>query len=164
MTVSVVVPQAMAEELESVANLSKETAGVMLAAVAEAPNGDIRLLARRMRWVEEDAYSRREWNGLTIRSEGYIQALSEPESIGATCIWVHTHPGQDASPRDATPDHGRGRHSQPTRSSRTCTAHDERRGRYGSLYRKNHLTPVRDFRFTSHQALGTSSLSHRKPE
>jgi molybdopterin/thiamine biosynthesis adenylyltransferase len=57
-----------------------------------------------MRWVEESAYSRREYDGLTIRSEGYVQALAEAEMIGAACIWVHTHPGQDSSPQPSTHD------------------------------------------------------------
>lgn len=104
MILSVVIPQMVAEELESVANLSVETAGVMLAGVGEAPNGDIKLLARCMRWVREEAYSRREWNGLSIRSDGYIPALAEAETRGATCIWVHTHPGQGSSPRPSEHD------------------------------------------------------------
>jgi molybdopterin/thiamine biosynthesis adenylyltransferase len=77
----------------------------MLTGVAEAPNGDARLLARCMRWVDEHAYRRREWNGLSIKSEGYVQALAEAETLGAACIWVHTHPGQDASPRPSKHDH-----------------------------------------------------------
>ena len=104
MTASIVVPQPVAKELLSVASLSKETAGVMLAGVAEAPNGDLRLLARCMRWVAESAYTRREWDGLTIQSEGYVPALAEAETLGAACIWVHTHPGQDASPRPSRHD------------------------------------------------------------
>jgi molybdopterin/thiamine biosynthesis adenylyltransferase/proteasome lid subunit RPN8/RPN11 len=94
----------MAEELISVAKLPTETAGVMLAGVAKAPNGHLKLLGRSMRWVEESAYSRREWNGLTIRSEGYVRALAEAETLGATCIWVHTHPGEDSSPRPSEHD------------------------------------------------------------
>jgi proteasome lid subunit RPN8/RPN11 len=104
MTVSVVIPQAMIEEIRSVANLSTETAGVMLVGVAEAPNGDIRLLARHMRWVDESAYTRREWDGLSIRSEGYVPALAEAETLGATCLWVHTHPGEDGLPRPSHHD------------------------------------------------------------
>jgi molybdopterin/thiamine biosynthesis adenylyltransferase len=104
MTASVVIPQDIAEELQSIASLSEETAGVMLAGVAEAPNGDIRVLARCIRWVEEAAYSRREWDGLTIQSEGYVAPLAEAETLGAACIWIHTHPGQDASPRPSRYD------------------------------------------------------------
>lgn len=104
MTLSIVIPQAIADELLSVASLSEETAGVMLAGIAEAPNGDLRLLARGMRWVPEAAYRRREWDRLTIQSEGYVHALAEAETIGAACIWVHTHAGQDASPRPSKRD------------------------------------------------------------
>jgi len=105
MRVSLVMPQVIAEELQSVANIPEETAGVMLTSIAAAPNGDIRLLVRHMRWVDESAYIRRAWNGLTIRPEGYVHALAEAELIGATCIWVHTHPGQNASPRPSQHDH-----------------------------------------------------------
>lgn len=105
MTVSVVIPQEIAEEIQSITRHPLETAGVILASVAEAPNGDIRLLVRCIRWAEEAAYTRREQNGLTIQSEGYVHALSEAETLGATCIWVHTHPGQNASPQPSKYDH-----------------------------------------------------------
>jgi len=98
MTVSITVPEALIEELHQVAKLEEETAGVMLAGLAEAPNGDLKILGRHIRWVEESAYDRRDWNGLTIRSEGYVQALAEAEAVGAFCIWVHTHPGKDGIP------------------------------------------------------------------
>jgi molybdopterin/thiamine biosynthesis adenylyltransferase len=104
MTVSVVIPQDIADDLQSIVKLPKETAGVMLTGVAKAPNGDIRLLARYMRWVEDAAYSRRERYGLTIKSEGYVYALAEAETIGAACIWVHTHPWHDASPQPSKYD------------------------------------------------------------
>lgn len=104
MTVSIVIPQALADELHSVASLPKETAGVMLAGIAQAPNGDLRLLARHIRWVAESAYAHRECDGLTIRSDGYVPALAEAEALGASCIWVHTHPGQDSSPRPSEHD------------------------------------------------------------
>jgi molybdopterin/thiamine biosynthesis adenylyltransferase len=104
MTVSVVLPQALAEEIQSVANLPEETAGVMLVGIAEAPNGDIRLLARCMKWIPETAYVRRAWDGLTIQSEGYVHALAEAEALGAACIWVHTHPGHDGLPQPSKHD------------------------------------------------------------
>lgn len=104
MTVSIVIPQTMIEEFRSIAGLRIETAGVMLAGIAEAPNGDIRLLARQMRWVDEAAYIRREWDALSIRSEGYVPALGEAEALGAACIWVHTHPGEDGLPKPSHHD------------------------------------------------------------
>ncbi len=104
MTASVVLPQPLAEEFQSVAARSEETAGVMLASIARAPNGDLRMLARQMRWVAESTYSHREWNSLSIRSEGYVHALAEAEKLNAACIWVHTHPGEDASPEKSEAD------------------------------------------------------------
>jgi molybdopterin/thiamine biosynthesis adenylyltransferase len=104
MTVSIVIPGPIAREIDSIARLPIETAGVMLVGVVAAPSGDIRLLARGMRWVPEDAYSRRELDGLTIRPEGYIGALAEAEVIDASCLWVHTHPGLDACPRPSEHD------------------------------------------------------------
>ena len=98
MTSSLILPNALADELRHVANCDRETAGVMLASLAEAHNGDLRVLGRGIRWVGESAYDRRDWNGLTIRPEGYVPALSEAESINAFCIWVHTHPGSDGVP------------------------------------------------------------------
>lgn len=98
MNVTVVMPQEISEQIQTVAGQSKETAGVILASVAEAPGGDIRLLVRHIRWVKDYAYIRRETYGMTIKPEGYINALAEAEGIGATCIWVHTHPGNNASP------------------------------------------------------------------
>ena len=83
MTVTVVIPQTMAEELRSVAKLADETAGVMLAGIAQAPNGDIKVLGRQMRWVDESAYLRREPYRLSIRSDGYVHALGAGETLGA---------------------------------------------------------------------------------
>lgn len=98
MKVTLVVPQEIVEDLDAVAREPRETAGVLLAGIAEAPNGDIRLLARGVRWVDSSAYIRRESYGLSIKPEGYVPALAEAERMGAICIWVHTHPGQDVSP------------------------------------------------------------------
>lgn len=94
----------MAEELTNIAQLPDESAGVMQVSVIEGPNKTVRLLARQMRWVPDSSYLRREWNGLTIRSDGYVPFLGEAESMGTSCLWVHTHPGRDAWPRPSTHD------------------------------------------------------------
>ena len=104
MTVSLVIPEALANELRAVAKLPLETAGVLLAGVAQAPNGDIRLLARQMHWVDEAAYVNQESDSLCIRPEGYVGALAEAETLGMTCIWVHTHPGEGSSPKPSEHD------------------------------------------------------------
>lgn len=104
MTVSLIIPEALADELQAASSLPTETAGVLLAGVAQAPNGDTRLLARHMRWVAEAAYDCREWDRLSIRPEGYVDALAEAEALGAACIWVHTHPGDGSSPMPSEHD------------------------------------------------------------
>jgi molybdopterin/thiamine biosynthesis adenylyltransferase len=104
MSVSLVLPQSLYEDLVAVAALPTETAGVLLTSVASAPNGRLTLLGRRIHWVDESAYSRRDWDGMTIRPEGYVNALGDAEQLGASCIWVHTHPGQAAIPRPSGHD------------------------------------------------------------
>ncbi len=98
MSVTLVLPQNLVEEIQDVTRIPEETAGVMLVGIAKAPGGDLRILGRAIRWVSEDAYIRREWNGLSIKSEGYVRALAEAEALGASCLWVHTHPGEHAWP------------------------------------------------------------------
>lgn len=105
MSITLVVPQVMASEIEQIAQLPRETAGVMFVSVVEAPGGNVRLLARKMRWIPDNDYLRREWNGLTIPASGYVPFLGEAESAGATCVWVHTHPGLEARPTPSAHDH-----------------------------------------------------------
>jgi hypothetical protein len=104
MAVSLVVTEQLHNELQCAAEFHKETAGVMLVGIGEAPNGDVRVLGRDMRWVPESAYHRRERHRLTIRSEGYVQALAEAENRGAACLWVHTHPGTKSVPKPSEHD------------------------------------------------------------
>lgn len=97
-TATLVMPDQLANEIDAIARLPLETAGVLLASVTTTPKGDIRLLARKMRWVTESSYIRRGGDHLSIASEGYVPFLSEAEVSGAVPIWVHTHPGLDSWP------------------------------------------------------------------
>ena len=92
MSITVVLPQQIAQDIDAVARLPMETAGVLLASVVNNP-GDIRLLARKMLWVPEPSYLRRGGDHLSIASEGYVPFLAEAAMLGAVAIWVHTHPG-----------------------------------------------------------------------
>lgn len=105
MTATLVLPSDIADSVLSSAQLNVETAGVLLARIQPAPNGDIRVLGRQLRWVDEAAYIRREGDGLSIAPEGYIHVLAEAESQGDSCIWLHTHPGEDGVPRPSRHDH-----------------------------------------------------------
>jgi molybdopterin/thiamine biosynthesis adenylyltransferase/proteasome lid subunit RPN8/RPN11 len=104
MTVSLVCPQRIIDEILQAAALEVETAGVLIASIVETPDGDLRILARQMRWVHEDAYIRREVDSLAIASEGYVHVLAEAEELNAACLWVHTHPGIDAWPKPSCHD------------------------------------------------------------
>jgi len=104
MTTTLVIPQAICEEVTAAARNPLETAGVMLASLVTGAAGHVRLLVRRMRWIQDSAYQRREWNGLSIASEGYVPALAEAEQIQAVPLWFHTHPGLEGIPASSVHD------------------------------------------------------------
>ncbi|HVA57604.1 MAG TPA: ThiF family adenylyltransferase [Gemmatimonadaceae bacterium] len=91
-------------ELNRAARLPVETAGVLLASVVSTKSGP-RLLGRRLLWVNEDAYARREADGLSIRSSGYVHALGEAANMQAAAVWLHTHPGVGSRPVPSRHDH-----------------------------------------------------------
>ena len=104
MTVTLVVPEQIADELFEAAKADVETAGVLLARHVETPCGDVRLLARGMHWVPDAAYRVREAKELSIASYGYVPALAAAEADQSVPIWLHTHPGNDTSPRPSKND------------------------------------------------------------
>jgi molybdopterin/thiamine biosynthesis adenylyltransferase len=93
MSVTLVLPREIADDLRTIAALPVETGGVLLVSVVQTPDGNMRLLARKMLWVKDSAYIRRGRDKMAITSEGYVPFLAEAEALGATAIWVHTHPG-----------------------------------------------------------------------
>jgi molybdopterin/thiamine biosynthesis adenylyltransferase/proteasome lid subunit RPN8/RPN11 len=84
-------------ELRDSAHLSLESAGVLLARQVSTPEG-MRLLARRMCWVDPSAYTAQTSNHMSIRPEGYIGALALAEADTAVPIWFHTHPSGTSGP------------------------------------------------------------------
>lgn len=104
MTVTLVLPDYIANDLHSAAQDVVETAGVLLARPVRTPGGDLRLLARDLQWVAEDAYLLREAEALTIASHGYVPALAAAEADGCVPIWLHTHPGDGSSPKPSHDD------------------------------------------------------------
>jgi molybdopterin/thiamine biosynthesis adenylyltransferase/proteasome lid subunit RPN8/RPN11 len=104
MTTTLVLTDQLAAELLHAARGEVETAGVLLARRLDTPDGQLRLLGRSIHWVPEHAYLRRERDGLTISSDGYVPALDAAEQDRAVAIWVHTHPGDGASPRPSRHD------------------------------------------------------------
>ncbi len=104
MKATLVLPEALTSELREVAGGELEAAGVLLASVFQTSDGNTRVLGRHLRWVPEKAYRVRDRNQLEISSDGYIDTLAEAEAIGATAIWIHTHPGEGSSPKSSVRD------------------------------------------------------------
>jgi molybdopterin/thiamine biosynthesis adenylyltransferase len=98
MITTLVLPDDIAADIDAAARQPLETAGVLVASCVDAPNGDLRLLGRKIFWVADDAYLERAADRLSIASQGYVGALSQAERLGALGLWFHTHPGEGARP------------------------------------------------------------------
>lgn len=96
MTVTLVVPQHIAEKLSDAAAKPVETGGVLLARWVETPSGSTRLLAHQIHWVPGDAYEKRSPTELIVTSEGFVPALASAAQHQSVAIWTHTHPGHGA--------------------------------------------------------------------
>ena len=104
MTITLVIPGHIAEELARAATAEVESAGVLLARCAATPSGDTRLLAREMHWVPDAAYLERTAKALSVPSHGYVPALAAAETDYSVPIWLHTHPGAESSPQPSNFD------------------------------------------------------------
>ena len=104
MTVTLVLPYHLAAELYEAVAADVEKAGVLLARPVETDQGNLRLLARDIHWVPNDAYLVRNEKTLSILSRGFVPALAAAELDKAVPIWIHTHPGSESSPRPSEYD------------------------------------------------------------
>jgi len=103
MTTTLVLTDAIADQLVELARQPIETGAVLLASVVEHRTG-LRLLARELHLVPEDAYVRRTPYELEATSAGFVPALQRAEEISCAAIWIHNHPGDDAVPLPSTYD------------------------------------------------------------
>jgi len=97
---TLVLSSAIADQLLEAADRKLESAAVLLARLARLPNGDLRILARRLDWVQDDAYTRRTAHELVITSDGYMPSLRAAEERQDLAIFVHTHPSGKALPSE----------------------------------------------------------------
>src|SRR5260370_32760793 len=139
--ITLVTTEDLRAELLHVAEGELETAGVMLASPVALADGGLRLLATGIRWCPPESYTERHETGLLITSDGYVPALAEAEASGSVALWLHTHPGEGASPRQS-------------RHGRTVDSHlaDLFRLRTGSDYYGSAVISAADgqLRFTGH--------------
>jgi len=94
---TLVLTEAIADHLIQLAEQPIETGAVLIASLIKHSTG-MRLLARELHWVPDDAYLRRTPYELEATSAGFVPALQRAEELGAVALWVHNHPGQDAVP------------------------------------------------------------------
>ena len=105
MTITLILPEVIADEIAQAASTAVETGGVLLARHVRTPSGDVRLLGHALHWVPENAYCVRRATELVVASEGFVPALTAAERSGSVPIWVHTHPGPESSPLPSPRDH-----------------------------------------------------------
>lgn len=83
------------QELLDLLDLDVETAGFVLAGVAE---GELTFFGRSLWWIPDEHYLERTANSLVIASRGYVPALGRAQADGAVPIFVHSHPRMGAGP------------------------------------------------------------------
>ena len=103
MTTTLVLPDGLERELIASLAEPRETAAVLLARKVNVEAG-VRLLGRRVMWVDDSSYLKRTATEMTIASAGYVHALSAAEADRSIAIWFHTHPGVGSIPRPSRHD------------------------------------------------------------
>lgn len=101
---TLVIPSWILSSLRDLSGLDIESGAVLLARMVHTPLGDLRFLATELLVVPDDAYTYREWNGLSVTSAGFVPALRRAEETASTAFWVHTHPGNGSSPAPSEKD------------------------------------------------------------
>lgn len=105
-SVTLVITDDLRTEFLRAAEHELESAGVILANLLASDDGAaLRLLATGIRWCPAESYAERYETGMLITSDGYVPPLAEAEAAGSVALWLHTHPGNGASPRPSDHDH-----------------------------------------------------------
>ena len=104
MTVTLVLTDVLAAQIAHAAGHPLETAGVLLARLVDTPDGEIRLLAIEVLWVDESAYMDRQTDRLGIASHGYVPALGRAAEQRLVALWLHSHPSEIGIPMPSPAD------------------------------------------------------------
>jgi hypothetical protein len=103
MSVMLVLPKAIGDRIGRLLERTDETGAVLHVRRVESEDR-VRLLGVRMDEVPEEAYIKRGPFEMKIASEGYVPALRVAEDLGTIPLWLHTHPGEHASPQPSMHD------------------------------------------------------------
>jgi molybdopterin/thiamine biosynthesis adenylyltransferase/proteasome lid subunit RPN8/RPN11 len=98
--VTLAVSEAVWMELCGKLNRQEETAGLLLAGIANADQGQT-ICVNSIRWVPNDAYEVREARRLKVSSQGWMPSLGEAAAQEWQPIFFHTHPNGDPHPSSA---------------------------------------------------------------
>lgn len=104
MTTTLVLTDAIANDIAQAAREPLETAGVVLASLVEPPGGALRLLAQSVVWATDATYLERHVDRLTMAAEAYVPALGCAAERRLVPIWFHTHPGSNGRPTPSRAD------------------------------------------------------------
>ena len=102
--VTLVVPAPITAAVECMLRVNVEMGAVLGARIVQTEGGDLRLLVTRIWEVPQDAYVLQKSDELIVASHGFVPPLAEIEAAGGMAIWLHTHPGDGASPRPSDRD------------------------------------------------------------
>ena len=91
----------VAHQIRDAVSSGLEVAGVLIVGTSETP-GELRLLGREYHPAPDEAYVERTPRRLRLSSAAYMPALARAQTLGATAIFVHSHPEEDPtmSPSD----------------------------------------------------------------
>ena len=97
--VAIAFPQPVWDEMTAALKETDETAGVLLAGVAE---DETRLVytVNRVLWVPDEYYAERGPKRLSIASGGWVPAVRAAHDEHLQPIFFHTHPGGDPAPSE----------------------------------------------------------------
>jgi proteasome lid subunit RPN8/RPN11 len=91
------------EEIVAALDHVDETAGVLLAGVAESDER-LTFTVNRIIWVPEEQYVERSPRRLSISSAGWVPALKAAADLGLHPVFFHTHPGGQPRPSELDDD------------------------------------------------------------
>jgi len=96
MTATFAFTETLWDQLRAALDDPREAAGILAARVTDGPAGPT-VLARAISWAPAGAYLDRQPDGLQLRSDGWVPAARAALADGSTPVFMHTHPGGQAT-------------------------------------------------------------------